>query len=67
MPVKKFLLKVFLILVLTISFDQVTKYYAFTYLFVENQIININQFLNLRPVWNDGISFGMLQGHGNKG
>ena len=27
----------------------------------------INHYLNFRPVWNDGISFGMLQGYGNLG
>ena len=67
MFLKKFIINVIIILSLTLFLDQLTKYFAFIFLFKENQIIIINQFLNFRPVWNDGISFGMLQGHGNLG
>jgi len=64
MTIQKFILNVIYILFLTIIIDQITKYFAFIYLFKQNQIITINDFLNFRPVWNDGISFGMLQGYG---
>ena len=67
MTIQKFILHVTYILFLTIIIDQITKYFAFIYLFKQNQIIIINDFLNFRPVWNDGISFGMLQGYGNLG
>ena len=67
MTIQKFILYVIYILFLTIIIDQITKYFAFIYLFKQNQIIIINDFLNFRPVWNDGISFGMLQGYGNFG
>ncbi len=67
MSIKKFLIGVILILSLTISIDQITKYIAFIVLFKEQQVLIINPYLNFRPVWNDGISFGMLQGYGNIG
>ena len=67
MNIKKFITNVILILSLTIFFDQLTKYIAFIALFEGNQVLIINHYLNFRPVWNDGISFGMLQGYGNIG
>ena len=67
MNLKKFIIGVILILSLTILLDQLTKYIAFIVLFKENQVLIINHYLNFRPVWNDGISFGMLQGYGNFG
>ena len=65
MNFKKFLISVILILSLTIILDQITKYLAFIFLFKDNVVLIINDFLNFRPVWNDGISFGMFQGYGN--
>ena len=65
MNLKKFIISVILILSITIILDQLTKYFAFIFLFKDKQVLIINQFLNFRPVWNDGISFGMLQGYGN--
>ena len=65
MNLKKFIIGVILILSLTILLDQLTKYIAFIVLFKEKQVLIINHYLNFRPVWNDGISFGMLQGYGN--
>ena len=56
-----------LILFLTVFIDQLTKYIAFIVLFEDQQVLIINHYLNFRPVWNDGISFGMLQGYGNLG
>ena len=67
MDLKKFIINVVLILSLTIIFDQITKYLAFVILFKNDQVVMINHYLNFRPVWNDGISFGMLQGYGNFG
>ena len=67
MNLKKFIIGVILILAITIILDQLTKYIAFIVLFKDNQVLVINNFLNFRPVWNDGISFGMLQGYGNFG
>ena len=67
MNLKQFIFGVILILSLTILLDQLTKYIAFIVLFKEKQVLIINHYLNFRPVWNDGISFGMLQGYGNFG
>ena len=65
MGLKKFIIYVSLILFITITLDQLTKYIAFIVLFKDQQVLVINHYLNFRPVWNDGISFGMLQGYGN--
>ena len=67
MNLKKFIIGIIFILSLTILLDQLTKYIAFIVLFKEKQVLIINHYLNFRPVWNDGISFGMLQGYGNLG
>ena len=67
MNLKQFIIGVILILSITILLDQLTKYIAFIVLFKEKQVLIINHYLNFRPVWNDGISFGMLQGYGNIG
>ena len=67
MDLKKFIIYVSLILFITITLDQLTKYIAFIVLFKDQQVLIINHYLNFRPVWNDGISFGMLQGYGNFG
>ena len=67
MSIKKFIIGVILILSLTIFIDQLTKYIAFIVLFKDQQVLIINHYLNFRPVWNDGISFGMFQGYGNLG
>ena len=67
MNFKKFIISVISILTITVMVDQITKYFAFVILFKENQALIINYFLNFRPVWNDGISFGMFQGLGNLG
>ena len=67
MNIKKFIMSVIFILSLTTFIDQITKYIAFIVLFKNQETLIINDFLNFRPVWNDGISFGMLQGYGNFG
>ena len=67
MNINKFIISVIFILSLTTFIDQITKYIAFIALFKNQQTLMVNDFLNFRPVWNDGISFGMLQGYGNLG
>ena len=67
MNLKQFIIGIILILSLTILLDQLTKYIAFIVLFKDKQVLIINHYLNFRPVWNDGISFGMLQGYGGFG
>ena len=64
---KKTYIKIIFILFLVISIDQVTKIIAYQHLFIENKIIHLNEILSLRPVWNNGISFGMFQNFGNYG
>ena len=60
-------LKIITILFFTILIDQITKSFAYKELFLTGQIIYVNDFLSLRPVWNNGISFGMFQDFGNYG
>ena len=60
-------IRILFILLLVILIDQITKIIAYQQLFLENKIIHINTILSLRPVWNDGISFGMFQDFGNYG
>jgi signal peptidase II len=53
---RQFILLTLLVLVL----DQLTKSWALSALFVTGQQIVITPFFNLTPVWNSGISFGLL-------
>ena len=64
---KRKYIRIIFILFLVISIDQVTKIIAYNHLFIENKIVHVNAILSLRPVWNNGISFGMLQDFGNYG
>jgi signal peptidase II len=43
--------------------DQLTKYWALSALFSPPQVIKVLFCFNLVPVWNTGISFGMLAGY----
>ena len=43
--------------------DQVSKYWALETLFWPNKSIELLFFVNLVPVWNTGISFGLLAGY----
>ena len=53
--------KIFLISIpILIIFDQLSKQWALENIFNTQQIIEINSFFNLVPVWNKGISFGLL-------
>ena len=47
--------------------DQIFKYLVYVNLFIEFRIIRISPFLNLVPVWNSGISFGMFDQSGDIG
>tara|TARA_B100000686_G_C16049234_1_gene599113 strand:- start:62 stop:544 length:483 start_codon:yes stop_codon:yes gene_type:complete len=64
---KKKIIEIILLLILTIGLDQISKFFAFKILFLQNQIIYVNHFLSMRPVWNNGISFGMFQDSGENG
>ena len=53
--------KIFLILIpIFIFFDQLSKKWMLNNIFDSQIIIEINKYLNFVPVWNKGISFGML-------
>ena len=53
--------KYFLTLIpLLVFFDYLSKNWMIENIFLPEKIIKINQFLNLTPVWNKGISFGMF-------
>ena len=43
-----------------VFFDQLSKQWALKNIFYDQTIIEINKYLNFIPVWNKGISFGML-------
>ena len=53
--------KILLILIpILIFFDQLSKKWMLNNIFDSQKIIEINKYLNFVPVWNKGISFGML-------
>ena len=53
--------KILLILIpMFVFFDQLSKQWALKNIFYDQTIIEINKYLNFIPVWNKGISFGML-------
>tara|TARA_B100001013_G_scaffold168914_1_gene101301 strand:+ start:364 stop:858 length:495 start_codon:yes stop_codon:yes gene_type:complete len=53
--------KIFLVFVpLFVILDQITKLWALQNIFFNQNIIKVSSFLNLSPVWNKGISFGMF-------
>ena len=53
--------KILLILIpIFIFFDQLSKKWMLNNIFDSQKIIEINKYLNFVPVWNEGISFGML-------
>ena len=49
-----------LLLVAVLGADQLTKSWALSALFVPGQQIIVTPFFNFTPVWNSGISFGLL-------
>lgn len=49
-----------ILILLLIFFDQLIKHWILQNIFLDGKIIQINQYLNLTPVWNKGISFGMF-------
>ena len=53
--------KILLILIpIFIFFDQLSKKWMLNNIFDSQRVIEINKYLNFVPVWNKGISFGML-------
>ncbi len=55
-------ISLFLVLAVFIA-DQGTKYWALKALFWPKKSIELSSFVNLVPVWNTGISFGLLAGY----
>ena len=52
--------KLLILIPLFIFFDQLSKKWILNNVFDSQKIIEINKYLNFVPVWNKGISFGML-------
>ena len=52
--------KLLVLIALFIFLDQLSKKWMLTNVFDSQRIIEINKYLNFVPVWNKGISFGML-------
>ena len=59
--------KLFLILIIFIFLDYISKLWALENLFVKYQSIELTPFLSMTPVWNSGISFGFFQNSGEIG
>ena len=59
--------KLFLILIILIFLDYISKLWALENLFVKDQSIKLTPFLSMTPVWNSGISFGFFQNSGEIG
>ena len=52
--------KLIFLMLFLVSLDQITKSWALKNIFKNENIIEVNNFLNFIPVWNKGISFGLL-------
>ena len=52
--------KLLILIPIFIFFDQLSKKWILNNVFDSQRIIEINKYLNFVPVWNKGISFGML-------
>ena len=52
--------KLIFLMLFLVSLDQITKSWALKNIFKNENNIEINNFLNFIPVWNKGISFGLL-------
>ena len=59
--------RLFLILIIFIFFDYISKLWALENLFFKYQSIKLTSFLSMTPVWNSGISFGFFQNSGEIG
>lgn len=55
------------IVILALILDQVTKWVAYDYLWNPSVYIRLTSFLNLTPVENRGVSFGLFESEGNLG
>ena len=62
-----FSLSIFYIPFCVLVIDQISKYFIYTTLFLEFKVVKIFPILNLVPVWNSGISFGMFHDSGDLG
>ena len=52
--------KLLILIPIFIFFDQLSKKWMVNNIFEGQIVIEINKYLNFVPVWNKGISFGML-------
>ena len=52
--------KLLILIPIFIFFDQLSKKWMVNNIFDGQRVIEINKYLNFVPVWNNGISFGML-------
>ena len=52
--------KLLILIPIFIFFDQLSKQWMLNNIFDTQRIIEINKYLNFVPVWNKGISFGIL-------
>ena len=50
----------FILIPVFVFFDQLIKRWALENVFKPNTVIEINEYLNFVPVWNEGITFGLL-------
>ena len=50
----------FILIPVFVFFDQLSKRWALENVFKPNTVIEINEYLNFVPVWNEGITFGLL-------
>ncbi len=52
--------KLLILIPIFIFFDQLSKKWMLNNIFDSQRVIEVNKYLNFVPVWNEGISFGML-------
>ena len=57
----------FIVLIIFIFLDYVSKLWAIENLFNQFKSIEITSFLSMTPVWNSGVSFGFFQNSGDIG
>ena len=59
--------KVYLLPLILLIIDQIIKKIVLIFLFKDMKQLTISSFLNLTPVWNKGVSFGMFSQSGDIG
>ena len=60
-------LRIWVLPIAVLFLDQISKFIIHAYLFIDMSTIKLLFFLNLVPVWNSGISFGMFNETGEPG